>query len=209
MKRYDPRLWIGGVLIFLGALSLLENLNIISNVSNVFWGVVWGLIGLYFLYRLFADRANWWAAFPAFTLLGLSISQLLPAGLQGFGGLAFLGGISLAFIWVYVSDTSRWWAIIPAGVLLTLGVISVLDQVTGVDNGGILFLGMGLTFILVAALPGGSSRSWAFIPGAILLVFGALMAPPLVGITQYIWPAALILLGGYFVLRFFKNQSST
>jgi len=209
MKRYDPRLWIGGILIFLGALTLLDNLNIISNISDIFWGVIWGLIGLFFLYRLFADRTSWWAAFPAFALLGLSISQLLPQALQGFSGLAFLGGISLAFLWVYFSDTSRWWAIIPAGVLLTLGVISVLDTVTGVDNGGILFIGLGLTFILVAILPGGRSRSWAFIPGAILIVFGALMAPPLVGFTKFIFPAVLIILGGYLLLRFFKNQSPT
>jgi len=207
MKRYDPRLWIGGLLIFLGALTLLDNLNIISNISDIFWGVIWGLIGLFFLYRLFVDRTSWWAAFPAFTLLGLSLSLLLPNSLQGFGGLAFLGGISLAFMWVYFSDRSRWWAIIPAGVLLTLGVISVLDNFTGVDNGGILFLGMGLTFILVAVLPGGRSRSWALIPGVVLLVFGALMAPPLAGFTQFVWPAALIILGGYFLLRYFKNQS--
>ncbi len=209
MKRYDPRLWIGGILIFLGVLTLLDNLNIISNVGDVFWGIVWGLIGFYFLYRLITNPSEWWAAFPAFTLLGLSLSNLLPKALQGFGGLAFLGGISLAFVWIYFSDKSRWWAIIPAGVLMTLGVISVLDTVTGVDNGGILFLGLGLTFILVAILPGGSSRTWAFIPGAVLLVFGGLMAPPLAGIAQYIWPAAFIIMGGYLLLRYFRNQSPT
>jgi len=209
MKRYDPRLWIGGILVFLGALSLLENLNIISNVSDIFWGVVWGLIGLYFLYRLYMDRsASWWAVFPAFALLGLSISQLLPDSLDSFSGLAFLGGIGLAFLWVYFSDTSRWWAIIPAGVMLTLGVISVLDSVTGVDNGGMLFLGLGLTFVLVAVLPGGSSRSWALIPGAILLVFGAFLGTPFAGLTAYLWPAVLIILGGYFVVRFFMKPSA-
>jgi hypothetical protein len=208
MKRYDPRLWIGGGLIFLGALSLLENLNIISNVSDLFWGVVWGLVGLYFLYRLYIDRTSWWAVFPAFALLGLSISQLLPDSLDGFSGLAFLGGIGLAFLWVYFTDTSRWWAIIPAGVMLTLGTISVLDEVSGVDNGGILFLGLGLTFILLTILPGGSSRSWALIPGLILLIFGAILGTPFAGFTQYLWPAILIVIGGYFIVRFFRSQSS-
>ena len=209
MKRYDPRLWIGGLLVFLGLLSLLDNLNIISSVSDLFWGVIWGLVGLYFLYRLFVDRTNsWWAVFPAFILIGLSISQLLPNSLDGFGGLAFLGGISLAFWWVYFSDTSRWWAIIPGGVMLTLGVISVLDAVTGVENGGLLFLGLGLTFILVAILPGGSSRSWALIPGMIMLLFGAFLGTPLAGFAAYLWPAVLIILGGYFVVRFFRGQST-
>jgi hypothetical protein len=210
MKRYDPRLWIGGLLIFLGALTLLDNLNIISDVSDLFWGVIWGLAGLFFLYRLIVDRsASWWAAFPAFTLLGLSVSQLLPNSLEGFSGLAFLGGLSLAFFWVYFSDTHRWWAIIPAGVMLTLGVISVLDNVSGAENGGLLFLGLGLTFLLVAVLPGGSSRSWALIPGAILLVFGAILGTPLAGFTQYLWPVVLILLGGFFIVRFFRGRSAS
>ena len=208
MKRYDPRLWIGGILIFIGVLSLLDNLNIISNISNIFWGVAWGLIGLYFLYRLIVDRAEWWAVFPAFTLLGLSVSQLLPDSLDGLSGLAFLGGISLAFWWIYFSDTNRWWAIIPGGVMLTLGIISVLDNVTGADNGGMLFLGLGLTFILVAILPGGSSRSWALIPGMIMLIFGAFLGTPFAGLTVYLWPAVLIILGGYFVVRFFMKPSA-
>ena len=210
MKQYDPRLWIGGILIFLGALTLLDNLNIISGVGDIFWGVVWGLIGLYFLYRLFIDRANyWWAVFPAFALLGLSVSSLLPSSLDAFGGLVFLGGLGLAFWWLYFSDRERWWAIIPGGVLLTLGAISVLDEITGFDNGGILFLGIGLTFILVAILPGGSSRSWALIPGTFMLLFGAIIGTPFSAYTENLLPVVLIALGGYFLVRFFRSQSTT
>ena len=204
MKRYDPRLWIGGLLIFLGGLSLLDNLNIISGVSSVFWGVVFGAAGIYCLYHLIGNKSQWWLAFPAFTFLGLAVSPFSGA----FSGLVFLGAISLAFWWVYFSDTNRWWAIIPAGVMLTLGTISVLDEVSGVENGGILFIGLGLTFILLTMLPGGSSRAWALIPGVILLVFGAILGTPFAGFTQYLWPAILIILGGYFIVRFFRSQSS-
>ena len=62
MKRYDPRLWIGGILIFVGALTLLDNLNIIAGVSAIFWGVIWGAVGGYFLYVLLKQREIWWAA---------------------------------------------------------------------------------------------------------------------------------------------------
>jgi len=206
MKRFDPRLWIGVLMVFGGVLILLDNLNIISNVSDIFWGVIWGLVGLFFLYMLVRDRNSWWAAFPAFTLLGLAASSLLPKPLDAFGSLVFFAGISLAFWWVYFTDSSRWWAIIPGGVMLTLGAISVLDEVSGMDNGGFLFLGLGLTFILVAILPGGSGRSWAFIPGVVLLVFGSIFGTPAVGLLEYLWPAVLIVLGGYFVLRFLRNQ---
>lgn len=205
MKKYDPRLWIGLLMVFGGVLILLENLNIISNVSGIFWGALLGLVGAFFLYLLIRDRSNWWAAFPAFTLLGLAVSSFLPNSLEAFEGLVFFAGISLAFIWVYATDTSRWWAIIPAGVMLTLGVIAALDEISGADNGGFLFLGLGLTFILVAILPGGSGRSWAFFPGIALLVFGAFLSADMIGWMEYLWPAALILLGGYFVLKFFRK----
>jgi hypothetical protein len=206
MKRYDPRLWIGGLLILGGILVLLENLHYISNVGGIFWGLILGAIGVYFLYRLFVYK-EWWAAFPGFILVGLALSSFLPESLDAFKGLAFFGGLSVAFVWVYVTDRTRWWAIIPAGVMLTLGTISVLDDLSGADNGGILFVGLGLTFILLAILPGGSSRSWALIPGTVLLVFGVILGTPFSGFTQYLWPVLLILLGGYFVFRFFRNQS--
>ena len=205
MKKYDPRLWIGLLMVFGGVLILLENLNIISNVSGIFWGALLGLVGAFFLYLLIRDRSNWWAAFPAFTLLGLAVSSFLPNSLEAFEGLVFFAGISLAFIWVYATDTSRWWAIIPAGVMLTLGVIAALDEISGADNGGFLFLGLGLTFILVDILPGGSGRSWAFFRDIALLVFGAFLSADMIGWMEYLWPAALILLGGYFVLKFFRK----
>jgi hypothetical protein len=194
-------------MVFGGVLILLETLNIISDVGGIFWGVVWGLVGLFFLYLLVRDRSNWWAAFPAFTLLGLSATSLLPASLDAYSGLVFFAGISAGFIWVYATDTSRWWAIIPAGVLLTLGIIAALDEVMGIDSGSFLFLGMGITFILVAILPGGSGRSWAFVPGVVLLVFGSFLSAGAVGWLEYLWPAVLILVGGYFVLRFFRNPA--
>jgi hypothetical protein len=103
---------------------------------------------------------------------------------------------------------AQWWAIIPGGVLLTLGVVSSLEDVSGMDTGGLFFLGLGLTFILVALLPGGRSRSWALIPGSILLVFGAVIGTAMGNLTDYIWPVVLIILGGFFVFRFFRSSSA-
>jgi hypothetical protein len=209
MRRYDPRLLLGILLVLGGVLSLLDAMNIISNGGGLFWGLIFAAGGLFFLYLLVNNRENWWAAFPAFTLLGLAVSSFLPGSLGDFGGLVFFAGISLGFWWVYFTDKERWWAIIPAGVLLTLGVVSSVDNATtDLATGGLFFLGLGLTFILVAVLPGGSGRSWALIPGTVLLLFGALLGTPYRGITDYLWPAVLILLGGYFVLRFFINRPS-
>jgi hypothetical protein len=170
-----------------------------------FWGLVWAVAGILFLYLLMGDRTrNWWAVFPAFTFLGLAVASFLPESLEAFDGLAFFGGISIAFLWLYFTDRVHWWAIIPAGVLLTLGTVSALDELTALDTGGIFFIGLGLTFVLVAILPGGSQRSWAYIPAVALLIFGTLLVPSL-GLATYVGPALLILLGGYLVVRFFRS----
>ncbi len=207
MRRYDPRLILGVLLVLGGLLSLLDAMGIVSNGGGIFWGLIFAAGGLIFLYMLINDPQNWWAAFPAFTLLGLAVSSFLPDSLGAYDGLVFFAGISLGFWWVYFTDRQRWWAIIPAGVLLTLGVVSSLDEVSGMETGGLFFLGLGLTFVLVAVLPGGGSRTWGLIPGTILLVLGALLGTPYRGLTEYLWPAVLIILGGYFVLRFFLNRT--
>ena len=207
MRRYDPRLLLGVLLVLGGLLSLLDAMGVISNGGGIFWGLIFGAGGLIFLYMLINNPENWWAAFPAFTLLGLAASSFLPDSLEAYDGLVFFAGISLGFWWVYFTGTDRWWAIIPGGVLLTLGIVSSLDSVSGMETGGLFFLGLGLTFVLVAVLPGEKSgRSWALIPGVVLLLFGALLGTPYSGITEYLWPAVLIILGGYFVLRFFMNR---
>lgn len=208
MRRIDPRLVIGVALVLGGILSLLGALDIISNAGGIFWGLVFAAGGALFLYLLLSDSGNWWAAFPAFTLLGLAGASFLPESLQAYDGLVFFLGISLGFWWVYFRDNEAWWAIIPGGVLLTLGIVSVLDDLFGGDaGGGIFLLGIGLTFVLVAILPGGGGRSWAMIPGAALLIVGGLIGTPYANLTEYLWPAILIVLGGYFILRFFTGRS--
>lgn len=209
VRRFDPRLWLGVLLVFGGVLALLDSMGVISNSGGIFWGLIFAAGGALFLYMLLNNRDNWWAAFPAFTLFGLAAQSFLPDALSDFDGLVFFAGISLAFWWVYFTDRTRWWAIIPGGVLLTLGATSALDNILGGDSGGgLFFLGLGLTFMLVAILPGGSSRQWAYFPGVFLLIFGALLGTPARGLTEYFWPAILIILGGYFVVRFFMSRSS-
>ncbi len=208
MRRFDPRLILGGLLVLGGLLSLLDALGVITNGGDIFWGLLFVAGGLFFLYMLINNRENWWAAFPAFTLLGLAFASFLPDSLEALDGLVFFGGISLGFWWAYFTGTERWWAIIPAGVMLTLGVVASLDEVSGIETGGLFFLGLGLTFLLVAILPGDrTGRTWALIPGVVLLLFGALLGTPFQGITEYLWPAILIIVGGYLVVRFLTNRS--
>lgn len=204
---WSRTLW-GLLLIAGGMVFLLQNLGVLT-FGDVFWGVLLGVGGIGFLSVYFTDRRNWWPLIPGIILLVLGVVIILDTlfpGLSGiWSGVVILGGIGLAFLAVYANNRENWWAIIPAGVMVTLAAVSFLDQyLTGLETGGIFFLGLGLTFGLVAILPNlkGEMR-WAFIPAGILFLIGLVMMAAVSSLVNYIWPLALILLGLFFIFRTF------
>jgi hypothetical protein len=204
MNRWAVRVWIGSALILLGLLMLLERIGLFQGVTGIFWGLIFLAGGAWFLYR-FANhmRSEWWAAIPGFALVGLAADSLFSNVLGNWSGFFFLGAIGLGFFAVYFSGRERWWAIIPGGVLVTLGLISVLgDVLGGQETGGLLLMGFGLTFVLVAVL---ASRSWAWIPGIVLLVIGALLGTAFGGSLSYAWPIALIAGGVLLIVQFVRR----
>jgi hypothetical protein len=189
MKRFDYRLMIGGVLILGGILMLLDRVGILHGATGIFWAGILAIFAALFLYVFFTDRNRWWAAIPGFALAGMSASSLLLDRL-GWGGLAFLGGLGAGFWAIYIQERQRWWAIIPGGVLVTLGLSSALSEAFNVlDTGGVFFVGLGLTFLLVAVL---AKMKWAYIPAAVLLLLGFVLGTPFSGIFQYVWIVVLL-----------------
>jgi len=210
MKRFDIRVLLGGGLMLLGGLLFLEQFNLLQGASGLFWGVVLAVLGAFFL-RVFFQQpgSNWWALLPAFALFGMAVDNFLPERWEAWGGLFFLGGIGLAFWAIYFTDRSRWWAIIPGGVLLTLGVTGVLDDFLKMDgSGGVFFMGLGLTFLLVALLPNPVTNTrWAYIPAAVLVLMGALVGSrEMAGLANYVWPLALIVVGLGLIAGFFIRK---
>jgi hypothetical protein len=207
MKRFDPRIVFGALLILAGILGLLQAFGFLQDASDVFWGIVFlaaGAIFLFFFAGSFAS-GGWWAAFPGFVLAGIGVLILLPDALDDIGGAIFLGAIGLSFWAVYLTGRERWWAIIPGGVLLTLAIVSALpDRVFGgTDTGGVFFLGLALTFLLVALL---ANMRWAYWPAGALGVFGVLLFfQSQVFLLSYIAAGALILAGVYIVLRSLRS----
>ncbi|MGZ6316664.1 MAG: hypothetical protein ACXWNQ_05340 [Anaerolineales bacterium] len=205
MKQISFRIWIGAGLVLLGMLMLLERFGLFRGITNYFWGLLFLAGGAYFLYR-FANnmRGEWWAVIPGSALIGLGLQSFVPGVLGDWSGFLFLGALGLGFFAVYFTDRERWWAIIPGGVLVTLGLTSALGDVFGVsETGGFFFLGLGLTFLLVAVL---ASLQWAWIPGVVLLVLGAVIGTPFVGSLNYVWPAALILGGLLLIFQFARKH---
>jgi hypothetical protein len=204
----SPVLW-GSLLILSGALFLIQELFKIQ-LGSIFWGVLLGLAGLFFILIYIGNRLNWWALIPGVTLVGVGLATILDVLLPGvggvLGGVLVLGGIGASFIGVYISDRRRWWAIIPAGVMITLAVISVLDSLlsdlgtSGLLFFGLLFFGLGITFAVLALLPGEQGRMrWAWIPAIVVVIVGLLVTALAEQMLVYLGPAALIL-GGLFIL---------
>lgn len=210
-NRLESRFVWGGLLILAGVVFLLQNLGFIGVISDLFWALVLGAAGVFFLTLFTQNRANWWALIPGFTLLSIAVlivsSLLVPRFSEVWGGSIVLGGIGASFLVIYLLNRRGWWALIPAGVLLTLAVIAGLGSLLpGLETGGILFLGMGLTFALLALLPNSQGQlKWAWIPAGVLLFMGLVFVAAAGNIVGYILPLALIIGGGYLILRTFSR----
>jgi len=218
MKRFDFRLAIGGVLILTGGLLLLQQMGIIGGDISVIWASLLIASGLIFLGVFVANRQHWWALIPGMTLLGVGIIPFLPSEYTYLAGSIMLGAVGLSFFIIYFSHHEHWWAIIPGGVLVTLACCAYLlanvgHQLSGirVDEivvGSVFFLGLALTFFLVAVLPNPHGRmKWAFIPSAALLLMSLTAASfRLQQIMVYVWPVVLVLGGVYLIYLYYRNR---
>ena len=205
MKRIDPSIFGGLILILAGGLFLLQGMGYLDNVGDIFWGAMFLAAGALFLFAFFTG--SWWAVIPGCVLAGIGALILLPDSLEVYGGALFLGSIALAFWLVFLTaPRERWWAIIPAGVLTTLAAVTFLpDIIGGMATGGVFFFGLALTFLLVALLAG---MRWAYYPAAALAFVGLLAAFSLGAISNYAWAIVLIGGGGYLVYRALRPSST-
>jgi hypothetical protein len=218
MKRFDFRLAIGGVLILMGGLLLLQQMGIISGDISVIWASLMIAAGIIFIAVFALNRQHWWALIPGLTLLGVGIIPFLPDEYTYLAGSIMLGAVGLSFFMIYIFHHEQWWAIIPGGVLMTLAFSAYLAFQIGntlagitVDEivlGSAFFLGLSLTFLLVAILPNPSGRmKWALIPSAALLLTALTAASfRLQQIMIYVWPVVLVCAGIYLIYLYFRSK---
>jgi hypothetical protein len=208
MKRNNVRLWIGGALVLMGLLVLLEQMGILPNVSW-FWASVFIFSGAAFLVVFFRNRHNWWALIPGLTLAGMGLTMLLPAPLSYLGGSVVLGAVGISFWFIYFSDHVHWWAIIPGGALLSLAAVAGLTAyLPDLGLAAVLFTGLALTFFFVAILPNPFGRmTWAFIPAGVLFLLALLsFSARFQQYAVYVWPLVLIGGGLYLIFLYFRRR---
>ncbi len=213
MKRFDVRN-IGAILLIVaGALLLLQNIGILESVVALVWALLIAAGGVVFLYLFLTERVRyWWAIIPGFSLLGAAalvvIDQFFPRFGGDLGGMILLGLIGLAFFVIYFQKREHWWAIIPGGALVTLALIVGLESVfDGYEMGGLLFVGLGLTFGVLYLRPSPYKwMKWFIIPAGVLLGMGLLITVAAIGAFQYLGAFALILVGLYLLYRVFVSR---
>ncbi len=209
MRPYYWRFIAGFVLLLFGAIALMQNFNVINVGSNL-WGLLMAVIfagaGASFLTVLFSNRLNWWAAIPGVVLLALGVMIAVPILVPAFSGnllgAFFLAAIGLSFWVVYFLSPQNWWAIIPGGTMFTLATIAGVGDTGGFESGSLLFIGLAVTFALVALLPANNRHmTWPWIPAGVLFVFGALLSFNSYQWGRYLWPVLLILVGLVIIIR--------
>jgi len=211
-KRNSSMIW-GIVLVALGVIFLLQSLGVVEDIGPLIWAPIFGVGGLAFLYVYLRKKSNWWALIPGFGLLGLACLMLLDVFMPRVGDVVgpavLLGALSASFLVIYATERENWWALIPCGVLSTLSGITILGELfPSFDAGLLIFLGLGATFFVVALTPAPEgSRRWALIPGCVLTVFGAILLAESTTFFAYLWPALLIIAGGYLVYRTMSDRS--
>jgi hypothetical protein len=205
MNEDRSRLVWGALLILAGVMFMLQEFNILGNAFQYLWVLLMIAGAGVFLWIYITKKDQWWAIIPGLALAGLGLVALegildLFPGAEWVGAV-FLGFLGLAFWLVYLRKQENWWAIIPGGVLVTLALVSGLDVWTDV----LFFLGLAVTFGLVAVLPNQTHDTrWALIPAGILFVLGLALFAPIQSILQIIWPLALVGLGIYIMIKTWK-----
>lgn len=205
----SPILW-GSLLVIFGLLVLLENFGVFS-LGGIVATLLLSVAGVFFIGLYVERRDRWWFLIPGITLLCIAIiilaSQFFPRLADAWSGLIILSGIGASFLAVYLTDRQQWWAIIPAGVMITLGLVAGLGDNLGVDGGAIFFLGLSLTFAILAIVPTKEGKmKWAWIPAGLLFLMSAIVFSQVMPWFNYFWPAALIVVGGYLILRNFISK---
>ena len=201
---------VGGILLILaGIVFLLDNLGLIVLDWEMLIGPLFALGGLVFLIVFMLNTADWWALIPGFVLLGLGITtfmgQYLTDASDRFGGAVFLGFIALPFLLIFITHSEHWWALIPGGVLLTLAGVSLVPDFS-VFSGGIFFLGLSLTFVLVYLLTKSVGRQqWALYPAGILFLIGTITLLGAADLINFIWPVALLIAGAVVLFKALKH----
>ena len=190
-----------------GLLALVE-LNVLR--GEFLAAYVLSAIALPFITVFLRDRSQWWALIPAYVLLAVAAMILLGETVllpDAFEATFVLTAIALPFLVVYVRNRTQWWPLIPAYVLLSIGVMIPLEELGVLSDflipAYVMFVIAIPFFIVYFRNP---KQWWPLIPGGIMAAIG--LSFLLAEAFQYVFPALVILVGFWVLIRSFTRKES-
>jgi hypothetical protein len=208
LSRKQGMVW-GGLLIFFGALGLIQT---VTDLSDWGWVTLLTIAGFVVLAVFLTDTSDWTLLIPAyvmFAVAGLIALITLDVLRDEFIATYVLTAIALPFLVVFGRDRDQWWALIPAYVLLAVGLMVGLigqDILTDLLIPAYVMFAVAIPFVVVYAR--NPRQWWTLIPAGMMAVIGLslLLAE---AALQYLLPVALILAGVLILVRLFVRSEPT
>jgi hypothetical protein len=199
--------------------TLMGVISVIPLIENRVVGEVIGSMVLFslavpFLVIFLTNTERRWALIPALVLGCVGLIPLMTVfANERILPVMIMGLFAAAFLAVFVAVRSAWWALIPAGIFASIGAgvfASVPNGAEAVGSmvAGIMFLGWAATFFILWLLRGSRPTAWAVYPAlgcAAVAVITITFAPGM----RFVWPIALILLGGWVLYKAVRKSSTT
>lgn len=200
-------------LIAIGVLVLLQNTGIADGeTGQVVSTVVLAAAGIFFIGLYFPSRRQWFWVALGLVFFSFALSKLVyffPSLNEFYRQVIIFGGVGISFLTIYLHNRMQWWAMFPAGLLISISASQVAENLLpSLETSGILVLGLGLTFMVLYAVPTPVGRlKFALLPALILLVVAAVIilgAP--YNLSDYLLPGLILIAGVVLILLTLRKK---
>ena len=207
-SRKQGLVW-GGLLILFGALLLIET---VTDLSAWVWVAILVVAGLGALAIYLTDRSDLGLLIPAYVMWSIAaLVALVTLDILRDELIAtfVLAVIALPFLVAFLRDRNRWGLLIPAYILLAVGLMVALIGVGILDDllvPAYVLIAVSIPFFVVYVR--NRNQWWPLIPGGITAIIGLsfLIAE---NIAQYVGAIALVVVGGWILVRQFMRPETT
>jgi hypothetical protein len=199
----------GGLLILGGVVGLVQ---VYTELSTWAWFGVLAVAGLAAFLVYLGERSDWGLLIPVYVLWAIAaLIGLIELNIlrDSFVATFVLAAIALPFVVAFLRNRERWGILIPAYVLLAIGLmVALIEQGALHDELIAAYIMLIIAFPFFTVYARNRNQWWPLIPGGIMGVIGLsfILAEAAV---EYVVPAALLIAGGWMIVRQFTGKAPT